>query len=105
LYALYSFMVYSPIMRFTLFSTSTMKALALWPSRSLMPNFWKGNPWAAQLTLKYTISVGAQPLEIGQIQAATNSSTIITLNLHLNEMKSVYKEPGPTYIIVVIVFW
>jgi hypothetical protein len=29
LYALYSFMVYSPIMRFTLFSTSTMKALAL----------------------------------------------------------------------------
>jgi hypothetical protein len=29
LYALYSFMVYSPIMTFTLFSTSIMKALAL----------------------------------------------------------------------------
>jgi hypothetical protein len=42
LYALYSFMVYSPIIRFTFFSTSTMKASTLWPSRSLMPNFGKG---------------------------------------------------------------
>jgi hypothetical protein len=42
LYALYSFMVYSPIIRVTFFSTSTMKESALWPSLSLMPNFGKG---------------------------------------------------------------
>jgi hypothetical protein len=42
LYALYSFMVYSPTMMFTLFSTSFMKASALWSSRSLIPNFGKG---------------------------------------------------------------
>jgi hypothetical protein len=29
-------------MTFTFFSTSSMKALALWSSRSLIPNFGKG---------------------------------------------------------------
>jgi hypothetical protein len=42
LYALYSFMVYSPTMMFTLFSTFFMKASALWSSGSLIPNFGKG---------------------------------------------------------------
>jgi hypothetical protein len=34
---------------------------ALWPSLSWMPNFGKGTSCAAQLTLKFTIWVGAQP--------------------------------------------
>jgi hypothetical protein len=51
LYALYSFIMYSPTMTFTLFSTSSMKSSALWPSQSLIPNFGKGTFWSAQLTL------------------------------------------------------
>jgi hypothetical protein len=61
LYALYSFIVYSPIIRVTFFSTSSMKASALWPSLSLVPNFGKGTSCVAQLTLNYTISLGVQP--------------------------------------------
>jgi hypothetical protein len=37
----------------------------LWPSLNRRPNFGKGTSCAAQLTLKFTISVGAQPWEIG----------------------------------------
>jgi hypothetical protein len=61
LYALYSFMVYSPIMRFTLLSISSIKSSTLWASRSQRPNFGKGTSCVAYLTLKFTISVGAQP--------------------------------------------
>jgi hypothetical protein len=49
--ALYSFMVDSPVMTFTFFSTSSMKSSALWFLGSWMPNRGKRTSCAAQFTL------------------------------------------------------
>jgi hypothetical protein len=58
LYALYSFLVYWPIISLTFLSTSDMKSLALWLSGKWSPNWGKGTSCVAQLTLKFTISMG-----------------------------------------------